>query len=91
MKTRALKRLLTILVGTALGVTTIAGTAFADRTQPGHRASGIAAAWAAAWNGSNPQALAKLFAPGSAYTDFAANKVSVGGPGSPPGSRAPTS
>jgi uncharacterized protein (TIGR02246 family) len=46
--------------------------------QPGHQPPGIAAQWAAAWNGTNPQALANLFAPDSTYTDLAASKVSVG-------------
>lgn len=79
MKIRVPKRTLTVLAAAALGVTAITGTAFAGgRPQPGHRASGIAAEWDAAWNGTDPQALAKLFAPGSTYTDLGVNKVSVG-------------
>lgn len=78
MKIRVPKRTLTVLAAAALGVTAITGAAFAGGPQPGHRACGIAAEWDAAWNGTDPQALAKLFAPDSTLTDLAANKVSVG-------------
>ena len=78
MKLRLPKRALTVLAATAIGAIAITGTAFAVSPQPAHRPHGIAAEWAAAWNGTDPQALAKLFAPDSTYTDLAANKVSVG-------------
>lgn len=78
MKLRTAKRSLTVLAAAALGMTALTGTASADRPQPEHRNPQIAAAWAAAWNGTDPQALAKLFTADATYTDFAANKVSVG-------------
>jgi ketosteroid isomerase-like protein len=78
MKITAVKRLLAVLSIAALGVTAMTGSASADRRQPEHRPADVAAAWASAWSGTDPQALAALFTPDATYTDLALNVVSTG-------------
>jgi ketosteroid isomerase-like protein len=78
MKISAVKRVLAVLAVTVLGVTTMIGDAFADHRQSGHGPRDIVAAWASAWSGTDPLALAKLFTSDATYTDFAVNVVSTG-------------
>jgi limonene-1,2-epoxide hydrolase len=78
MKISAVKRVLAVLAAAVVGVTALSGSASADQRQPGHGGPGIVSAWASAWSGTDPQALAKLFTADATYTDFGVNVVSTG-------------
>ncbi|WNV90468.1 nuclear transport factor 2 family protein [Umezawaea sp. Da 62-37] len=75
MKTTFLRRGLTVLIAGVIGAAAMTGSADADsaRWKPD-----VVAQWAAAWNGGDPQALAKLFTHDATYTDYGVNKVSTG-------------
>lgn len=73
MTSRAL-RTLTVLTATATLCATAATAAVAapaSGQDSGRRTSGIVAAWARAWNGTDPQALGALFTADGTYTDEA--------------------
>jgi hypothetical protein len=81
MRIRFPRRSLTLLIAVAVGVAALGGTAFASHRaspRPEHRTPKIAAEWAEAWNGTDPQALANLFTTDATYTDLALNVTSVG-------------
>ncbi|MFF2789652.1 nuclear transport factor 2 family protein [Streptomyces sp. NPDC058049] len=71
MTSRAL-RTLTVLTATAslCATASTAHAAYAAQ-DTGRRTPGIAAAWARAWNGTEPQALGALFTADGTYTDEA--------------------
>lgn len=79
MKTTYLRRGLIALIAGVIGAAALAGTSD-GATEAGHARGnpGVVTQWAAAWNGSDPQALAKLFVRDATYTDFGVNKVSTG-------------
>ena len=62
-------RTLTVLTATAALCATAPAAHAAQDT--GRRTPGIAAAWARAWNGTDPQALGALFTADGTYTDEA--------------------
>jgi uncharacterized protein (TIGR02246 family) len=82
MQTRPLRRGLTLLVAMTVSVGLLGATAFATsgsaRAEPQTRTPAIATEWAAAWNGTSPQALANLFTPDATYTDLAAGASLTG-------------
>ncbi|KOV63993.1 nuclear transport factor 2 family protein [Streptomyces sp. MMG1121] len=53
-----------------VGVALLGGTAFADKAPDGHLPSQVTA-WAAAWNGTDPNQLGSLFTSNGTYTDEA--------------------
>ncbi|MFD5411932.1 nuclear transport factor 2 family protein [Streptomyces nojiriensis] len=63
-------RTLTVLTAAATLCAT-APAAYAAAQDTGRRTPGIAAAWARAWNGTEPQALGALFTADGTYTDEA--------------------
>ncbi|MFB6820584.1 nuclear transport factor 2 family protein [Streptomyces virginiae] len=69
MTSRTLRTLTVVTATVALCAT--AHAAHAAQGDSGRRASGIAAAWARAWNGSDPRALGALFTADGTYTDEA--------------------
>ncbi|MCS7481555.1 nuclear transport factor 2 family protein [Umezawaea endophytica] len=73
MKTNFLRRGLTVLLASAVSAVLMAGTSTGSHQRPD-----VVAQWAAAWNGTDPQALAKLFTHDAVYTDLGVNKVSTG-------------
>ena len=79
MKINVLRRGLVVLVAGVVGAVVLAGTsAGAPEAESGQRKPDVVAQWAAAWNGDEPQALAKLFTRDATYTDLGVNKVSTG-------------
>ena len=76
MNLRSSRALIT-LTAAAIGVTALAGTAFADDH---HGVPRVAGAWAAAWNGTDPAALGKVFTADAAYVDEALGVTSTGRP-----------
>jgi limonene-1,2-epoxide hydrolase len=75
MKTTFLRRGLVVLIAGVVGAAALAGTSGAESA---HGKQDIVTRWAAAWNGTDPQALAKLFTQDGVYTDYGVNKVSAG-------------
>ncbi|HWO66328.1 MAG TPA: nuclear transport factor 2 family protein [Umezawaea sp.] len=75
MKINLLRRGLVVLVAGVVGAVALAGTSNAESAG---RKPDVVAQWAAAWNGTDPQALARLFTHDATYTDYGVNKVSTG-------------
>ncbi|WP_285483800.1 nuclear transport factor 2 family protein [Amycolatopsis sp. NBRC 101858] len=73
-----MKRVLAVLAVAAISVAVPSGSASAGQRNGERRPTGIVAAWASAWSGTDPQALARLFTADATYTDFAVNVVSTG-------------
>ncbi|MGW3328432.1 nuclear transport factor 2 family protein [Streptomyces virginiae] len=69
MTSRTLRTLTVLTATVALCAT--AQTAHAAQDDTGRRTSGIAAAWARAWNGTDSRALGALFTADGTYTDEA--------------------
>ncbi|MET9616239.1 nuclear transport factor 2 family protein [Kitasatospora indigofera] len=65
------RRTLTALIGTTALCAVLGTTAAAQPTAPSttQHLPKVVTAWAAAWNGSDPQALGRLFTADSTYTD----------------------
>jgi hypothetical protein len=82
MQIRPVKRALTLVLITTASVGMLGTTALAAsnsaRSEPQTRTPVIATAWAEAWNGTSPQALADLFTPDGTYTDLAAGASLTG-------------
>ncbi|MBP0460362.1 nuclear transport factor 2 family protein [Streptomyces montanisoli] len=64
-------RAMTTLVCAVAASAALGATAFAAPHGGRHHRQGIAAAWAAAWNGTEPEALGDLFTARATYTDQA--------------------
>ncbi|MFD7714050.1 nuclear transport factor 2 family protein [Streptomyces sp. NPDC059785] len=70
MKLRRSAKLATLTCAAAVAAT-LCTTAFTPQPAARHHSTGIVADWAAAWNGTDPDALGALFTADSSYTDQA--------------------
>ncbi|MFD4739712.1 nuclear transport factor 2 family protein [Streptomyces virginiae] len=71
MTSRTLRTLTVVTATVALCATAHAAHAAHAAQDGGRRTSGVAAAWARAWNGTDPRALGALFTADGTYTDEA--------------------
>jgi limonene-1,2-epoxide hydrolase len=79
VKINSLRRGVVVLLAGVVGAMALAGTsAGSPEVSSAQRTPDVVARWAAAWNGTDPQALAKLFTHDATYTDFGVDKVSNG-------------